>query len=155
MKNILSIIAFCFIASVSFAQKFSYEYLYVSPNPNIQTHQMYSQSIIYGDSYHKYLATVTLDIAKNKVIGVLLKDMEKNTVIALNKVTYIKNFYPSTIGYPNSWGSLGEAYAFKGTGTNLTLYFMAGMTVKASPNETKFEFMFYAPKGPQEIAMGN
>jgi len=145
MKKILSTITFCLIAAVSFAQlaKHSSEELVFTPQDKIVRVTIYSQGII-EDGMHAYSVSTSIDVPNQKFLNVVLKRQGESTVIALNKVTYIKNLYLPGLG------TYGEAYAYKGSGTNMIFYFMKG-----NSSALDFKVMFYLPAGPQNLQTAN
>lgn len=149
MKKVSLLVAlfFCF-ATASFAQqvKYSFDEMSYGPRATGVGLCLYSSEILNANGTDKYYVTAFVDLQKKTITNPQLREYgNPSKVISLDKITHIQHLYLNT---PNTGGV--EAYACRGTGTNMVFYYLVGAT---TPDTVKF--LFYLPSGPGSIQLGD
>lgn len=136
-----------FVAT-SFAQQvqYSFDEMSYSPRASGVSLCLYSSGITNSNGTDKYYVTAWVDLQKKTITNPELREYgNPGKIIKLDKITHVSHLYLST---PNTGGV--EAYACKGTGTNMVFYYLVGAT---TPDTVKF--LFYLPSGPGSLQMAN
>jgi hypothetical protein len=148
MKNLLSTLFICLITVSAFAQqvKYSFDEMSYSPGAAGVSLCLYSSGITNPNGTDKYYVTAWVDLQKKTIINPELREYgNPGKVIKLNKITHVNHLYLAT---PDTGGV--EAYACRGTGTNMVFYYLVGAT---TPDTVKF--LFYLPSGADSFQIAN
>ena len=151
MKHVISIVSLCLITLSGFSQsvKYSFEEVSYSPQDKGVSLCLYSEGIENSSGSSKYYVTGYVDLNSKTIKNVVLIESGVGggqvKAIKLDKITHVNHLY---LGTPNTAGV--EAYACRGTGTNMVFYYLVGATTS-----DMVKFLFYQPSGPTGFQMGN
>jgi len=149
MKTVCFVFALMLgFAATSFAQQvqYSFDEMSYAPRATGVSLCLYSSGISNSNGQDKYYVTAWVDLQKKTITNPELREYgNPNKIVKLNKITHVAHLYLST---PNTGGV--EAYACKGTGTNMVFYYLVGAT---TPDTVKF--LFYLPSGPGGFQAAN